>query len=56
MKRNRINVLTVINFASNITTRTIDGREHIVVPIVDDIVMNRRFYLSDFPVPAEINR
>ncbi|ECD2968473.1 DUF2213 domain-containing protein [Salmonella enterica subsp. enterica] len=48
MKRNRVNVLTVINSASNITTETIDGREHIVVrgvvPIVDDIVMNRRFY------------
>lgn len=50
MKRNRVNVLTVINSASNITTETIDGREHIivrgVVPIVDDIVMNRRFYPS----------
>ncbi|EAO3019232.1 DUF2213 domain-containing protein [Salmonella enterica] len=48
MKRNRVNVLTVINSASNITTEIIDGREHIVVrgvvPIVDDIVMNRRFY------------
>lgn len=48
MKRNRVNVLTVINAASNITNETIDGREHIVVrgvvPIVDDIVMNRRFY------------
>lgn len=25
MKRNRVNVLTVVNFASNITTETIDG-------------------------------
>ncbi len=45
MKRNRVNVLTVVNSASNITTETIDGKPHIVVrgitPVVDDIVMNR---------------
>lgn len=55
MKRNRVNVLTVINSASNISTEVIDGRDHIVVrgvvPIVDDIVMNRRFYPS-----AEIHK
>ncbi|HDS5295592.1 TPA: DUF2213 domain-containing protein [Klebsiella quasipneumoniae subsp. similipneumoniae] len=48
MKRNRVNVLTVINSASNITTETIDGKPHIVVrgitPVVDDIVMNRKLY------------
>lgn len=48
MKRNRVNVLTVVNSASNITTETIDGKPHIVVrgitPIVDDIVMNRKLY------------
>lgn len=48
MKRNRVNVLTVVNSASNITTETIDGKPHIVVrgitPVVDDIVMNRRLY------------
>lgn len=50
MKRNRVNVLTVINSASNITNETIDGKDYIVVrdvvPIVDDIVMNGRFYPS----------
>lgn len=48
MKRNRVNVLTVVNSASNITTDTIDGKPHIVVrgitPVVDDIVMNRKLY------------
>ncbi|TCT91508.1 hypothetical protein EDC48_10230 [Gibbsiella quercinecans] len=46
MKRNRINVLTVVNSVSNITTETIDGKPHIVVrgitPVVDDIVMCTR--------------
>lgn len=50
MKRNRVNMLTVINAASNITMENINGRTHIVVrgvvPIVDDIVMNGRFYPS----------
>lgn len=48
MKRNRVNVLTVVNSASNFTTETIDGKPHIVVrgitPVVDDIVMNRKLY------------
>lgn len=48
MKRNRVNVLTVVNSASNITTETIDRKPHIVVrgitPVVDDIVMNRKLY------------
>lgn len=48
MKRNRVNVLTVVNSASNITTENIDGKPHIVVrgitPVVDDIVMNRKLY------------
>ncbi|WP_116432134.1 DUF2213 domain-containing protein [Klebsiella pneumoniae] len=48
MKCNRVNVLTVVNSASNITTETIDGKPHIVVrgitPVVDDIVMNRKLY------------
>lgn len=48
MKRNRVNVLTVVNSASNITTETIDGKPHIVArgitPVVDDIVMNRKLY------------
>ncbi|XUV83553.1 DUF2213 domain-containing protein [Enterobacter sp. TMH.L2] len=48
MKRNRVNVLTVVNSASNITTETVDGKPHIVVrgitPVVDDIVMNRKLY------------
>ncbi|MFY0403348.1 DUF2213 domain-containing protein [Pantoea dispersa] len=48
MKRNRVNVLTVVNSASNIITETIDGKPHIVVrgitPVVDDIVMNRKLY------------
>lgn len=48
MSRNCVNVLSVINSASNITTETINGKPHIVVrgvtPIVDDIVMNRKLY------------
>lgn len=48
MRRNRVNVLTVVNSASNITTETIDGKPHIVVrgitPVVDNIVMNRKLY------------
>ncbi|MGE6467999.1 DUF2213 domain-containing protein [Serratia proteamaculans] len=48
MKRNRVNVLTVVNSASNITTENIGGKPHIVVrgitPVVDDIVMNRKLY------------
>jgi hypothetical protein len=48
MKRNRVNVLTVVNSASNISTEIINGREHIVVrgvtPVVDDIVMNGKLY------------
>lgn len=48
MKRNRVNVLTVVNSDSKITTETMDGKPHIVVrgvtPVVDDIVMNRKLY------------
>ncbi|ATX93055.1 DUF2213 domain-containing protein [Citrobacter portucalensis] len=48
MKRNRVNVLTVVNSDSKITTETIGGKPHIVVrgvtPVVDDIVMNRKLY------------
>ncbi|HCN98452.1 MAG TPA: DUF2213 domain-containing protein [Leclercia sp.] len=48
MKRNRVNVLTVVNSASNITTENVNGKPHIVVrgitPVVDDIVMNRKLY------------
>ena len=44
MKRTRVNVLSVINSASNITTETIDGTEHIVVknicPLYDNCVLN----------------
>lgn len=50
MKRNRVNVLSVVNSASNITTETINGKPHIVVrgvtPIVDDIVMNGKLYTA----------
>ena len=50
-----VNVLSVVNSKSKITTQIIDGKEHIVindvVPIVDDIVMNGIFYPSD-----EINK
>ncbi len=48
MSRNCVNVLSVINSASNISTETINGRDHIIVrgitPVVDDIVMNRKLY------------
>ncbi|KHT20706.1 hypothetical protein RC97_01210 [Pectobacterium brasiliense] len=43
MKRNRVNVLTVVNSASNITTETIDGKPHIVVRGITP-VMNRKLY------------
>jgi len=50
MKRSRVNVLSVVNSASNITTEIINGRPHIVVrgvtPIVDDIVMNGKLYTA----------
>ncbi|MGG4623980.1 DUF2213 domain-containing protein [Serratia odorifera] len=50
MKRSRVNVLSVVNSASNITTETINGKPHIVVrgvtPIVDDIVMNGKLYTA----------
>lgn len=50
MKRNRVNVLSVVNSASNISTEIINGRPHIVVrgvtPIVDDIVMNGKLYTA----------
>ena len=50
-----VNVLSVVNSKSKISTQIIDGKEHIVingvVPIVDDIVMNGVFYPSD-----EINK
>lgn len=55
MSRKSVNVLTVINSASNITSETINGKEHIVVkgvvPIVDDVVMNGGLYPA-----AEINQ
>lgn len=48
MKRNRVNVLSVVNSASNISTETINGKSHLVVrgitPVVDDIVMNKKLY------------
>ena len=48
MSRNCVNVLSVINSASNISSETINGRDHIIVrgitPVVDDIVMNRKLY------------
>ena len=50
-----VNVLSVVNSKSKISTQIIDGKEHIVindvVPIVDDIVMNGIYYPSD-----EINK
>lgn len=55
MKRIRVNVLSVINSASNITTEIIDGKEHIVVkdvcPVVDNIVLNSGLYPTE-----EINK
>lgn len=48
MTRICVNVLSVINSASNITSEVIDGAEHIVVkdvcPVVDDIVLNGGLY------------
>lgn len=53
MSRICVNVLSVINSASNITTETINGAEHIVVknvvPVRDGIVLNGGLY------PAEEN-
>ncbi len=53
MSRICVNVLSVINSASNITTETINGTEHIVVknvvPVRDGIVLNGGLY------PAEEN-
>ncbi|CAK6492610.1 hypothetical protein PANNVG_01646 [Pantoea sp. Nvir] len=50
MKRNRVNVLSVVNSALNITIEIINGRPHIVVrgvtSIVDDIVMNSKLYTA----------
>ncbi|EHN8852316.1 DUF2213 domain-containing protein [Enterobacter hormaechei] len=51
MKRTRVNVLSVINSASNITTETIDGAEHIVVknicPLYDNCVLNGGLYPTE---------
>lgn len=48
MKKIQVNVLTVINSASNISEQIIDGDEHYViknvVPLVDDVVMNSGLY------------
>ncbi|MGK3363386.1 DUF2213 domain-containing protein [Citrobacter portucalensis] len=51
MSRICVNVLSVINSASNIISETIDGVEHIVVkdvcPVIDDIVLNGGLYPAD---------
>lgn len=51
MKRTRVNVLSVINSATNITTETIDGAEHIVVknicPLYDNCVLNGGLYPTE---------
>lgn len=51
MSRICVNVLSVINSASNITSEIIDGVEHIVVkdvcPVIDDIVLNGGLYPAD---------
>lgn len=51
MSRICVNVLSVINSASNITSEVIDGVEHIVVkdvcPVIDDIVLNGGLYPAD---------
>lgn len=51
MKRTRVNVTSVINSASNITTETIDGTEHIVVknicPLYDNCVLNGGLYPTE---------
>lgn len=48
MKKLQVNVITVINAASNISEQVIDGDDHYViknvVPLVDDIVMNSGLY------------
>lgn len=66
MKQIQVNVISVINSASNISEQIIDGDPHIViknvVPLVDDIVMNGGLYpaseikssyhgLNDNPAP-----
>lgn len=51
MKKLQVNVLTVINAASNISEQVIDGDDHYViknvVPLVDDVVMNGGMYPAD---------
>lgn len=51
MKKLQVNVLTVINAASNISEQIIDGDDHYViknvVPLVDDVVMNNGLYPGD---------
>ena len=51
MKKLQVNVLTVINAASNISEQIIDGDDHYViknvVPLVDDVVMNSGLYPAD---------
>ena len=51
MKKLQVNVLTVINAASNISEQIIDGDDHYViknvVPLVDDVVMNNGLYPAD---------
>ncbi|HDR1493191.1 TPA: DUF2213 domain-containing protein, partial [Pasteurella multocida] len=50
MKRSVVNVLSVVN-SKNITNEIIEGDEHIVVsdivPVIDDIVMNKGLYPAD---------
>ncbi|MDY0609251.1 DUF2213 domain-containing protein, partial [Pasteurella multocida] len=49
-KRSVVNVLSVVN-SKNITNEIIEGDEHIVVsdivPVIDDIVMNKGLYPAD---------
>ncbi|UCS82835.1 prohead protease [Yersinia phage vB_YenS_P400] len=49
--KKQVNILTVINSASNISMQEIDGEPHYiiknVVPIVDDIVMNDGLYPAE---------
>ncbi|MCP2005233.1 UNVERIFIED_ORG: hypothetical protein J2Y78_003773 [Buttiauxella agrestis ATCC 33320] len=51
MKRTRVNVLSVINSASNISLETIDGKEHYVVkdvcPLYDNCVLNGGLYPTE---------
>lgn len=51
MKKLQVNVLTVINSASNISEQIIGGDEHYViknvVPLVDDVVMNSGLYPAE---------